>query len=271
MSSSKTSVVDHRAAHRDIVLGMPVAYGFGNGPAAENNAAELAGFLSYGHAYGLLQHDLVREYLLELYALSAHQYTRGSWTAPETRRIDPEQWAAPYCVPAQLSVPLALRWLLVWEDPADEVLWLCRAAPRDWFTDGRVVAAERVPSRWGPVAFRIESRLGRDRVEVTLDLPPTGPDPPGRPAAAARRSLDPLGRDHRPRLRDRRPRERDGDRASTGRADTAPRQRLTGTRAPNHRGRWRSRSCWWSPTQATWPSGRSSTAGTSSSSLPSTT
>ena len=78
-------IVDHRAAHRDIVLGMPVAYGFGNGPAAENNAAELAGFLSYGHAYGLLQHDLVREYLLELYALSAHQYTRGSWTAPERR------------------------------------------------------------------------------------------------------------------------------------------------------------------------------------------
>ena len=87
----------------------------------------------------------------------------------------PRQWAAPYCVPAQLSVPLALRWLLVWEDPAEEVLWLCRAAPRDWFTDGRVVAAERVPSRWGPVAFRIESRLGRDRVEVALDLPPTGP------------------------------------------------------------------------------------------------
>ena len=151
------TIVDYREAHRDIVLGMPVAYGFGNGPEAEHNTAELAGFLSYGHGYGLLQHDLVREYLLELYALSAHQYTRGSWTAPETRRIDPEQWAAPYCVPAQLSVPLLLRWLLVWEDPADEVLWLCRAAPRDWFADGRVVAAERVPSRWGTLAFRVES------------------------------------------------------------------------------------------------------------------
>ena len=43
-----------------------MAYGFGNGPEAEHNTAELAGFLSYGHGYGLLQHDLVREYLLEL-------------------------------------------------------------------------------------------------------------------------------------------------------------------------------------------------------------
>ena len=42
----------------------------------------------------------------------------------------------------------ALRWQ--WE-----VLWLCRAAPRDWFADGRVVAAERVPSRWGTLTFRI--------------------------------------------------------------------------------------------------------------------
>ena len=170
------TIVDYREAHRDIVLGMPVAYGFGNGPEADDNTAELAAFLSYGHGYGLLQHDLVREYLLELYALSAHQYTRGSWTAPETRRIDPEQWAAPYCVPAQLSVPLLLRWLLVWEEPAHEVLWLCRAAPRDWFADGRMVAAERVPSRWGTVAFRIESQLDHDQLRVTLDLPATGPD-----------------------------------------------------------------------------------------------
>ena len=43
------------------------------------------------------------------------------------------------------------------------------------------------------------------------------------------------------------------------------------TAAPNHLGSWPSRSCWSSPTHATWPSGRSSTAGTSSSSLTSTT
>ena len=46
---------------------------------------------------------------------------------------------------------------------------------------------------------------------------------------------------------------------------------LSSRRRPNHLGSWLSRSCWSSPTHATWPSGRSSTAGTSSSSLTSTT
>jgi hypothetical protein len=172
------TIVDYREAHGDIVLGMPAAYGFGfgNGPEAGHNAAEIAGFLSYGHGYGLLQHDFVREYLLELYALSAHSYTRGSWTAPETRRIDPAQPAAPYCVPAQLAVPMLLRWLLAWEEPTQDVLWLCRAAPRDWFVDGCVVAADQVPSRWGRVSFRIESRLDHDQVEVSVDLSAIGPD-----------------------------------------------------------------------------------------------
>jgi hypothetical protein len=170
------TIVDYREAHRDIVLGVPVAYGCGDSPTAVQNAGELAGFLSYGHGYGLLHHDLVREYLLELYALSAHQYTRGSWTAPETRRIDPELPAAPYCVPAQLTVPMLVRWLLVWEEPVHEVLWLCRAAPRDWFDDGCVVAADRAPSRWGRLDFRVESHLDDNQIEVTLDLPATGPD-----------------------------------------------------------------------------------------------
>jgi hypothetical protein len=48
-------------------------------------------------------------------------------------------------------------------------------------------------------------------------------------------------------------------------------QRAQLAAAPNHAGRWLSRSCWSSPAHATWPSGRSSTAGTSSSSLTSTT
>ena len=39
----------------------------------------------------------------------------------------------------------------------------------------------------------------------------------------------------------------------------------------NHLGSWLSSSCWSSPTHTTWPSGRSSAAGTSSSSLTSTT
>jgi len=157
------TIVRYREAHRDIILGVPTAYGY--------NTGELVGFLSYGHGYGLLQHDFVREYLLELYSLSAHQYTRGNWTAPETRLIDPARTAAPYCVPSQLAVPLLVRWLLVWEDPNLEKLWLCRAVPQEWLEDGKTVAASGVPTRWGAVGFRIVSHLAENRIDAELVLP----------------------------------------------------------------------------------------------------
>ena len=131
---------------RDILLGVPTAY--------RNASGELAGFLSYGHAYGLLQYDFVRDYLLELYSLSAHQYTRGTWTAPETRRIDPTLTAAPYCVPAQLSVPLLVRWMLAFEDPNSHTLWFCKATPREWLRDGSGLAASAIPTRWARLASK---------------------------------------------------------------------------------------------------------------------
>ena len=85
-------VVKCRAAHGESILGIPAAYGYNHG---------LVGFLTYGHGYGLLQHDLVREYLLTLYSIMAHQYTRGTWTAPEGREVThPENPASPFCTPA---------------------------------------------------------------------------------------------------------------------------------------------------------------------------
>ncbi len=165
------SVVDYREAHRDIVLGVPAAYGYTTDPGAVGNR-ELAGFLSYGHAYGLLHHDDVRAYLLELHALSAHQYTRGTWTAPETRRVRAGSPAAPYCSPAQLVVPLLVRWMLAFEEPDSEMLWLGKACPRAWFEDGAVIDAPLLPTRWGNAALRVESRLGNGEVRAKVTLPP---------------------------------------------------------------------------------------------------
>ncbi|HVU32791.1 MAG TPA: hypothetical protein VHE61_05115 [Opitutaceae bacterium] len=159
------TIIRYRAAHRDSILGLPTAYGY--------NTHEVAGFLTYGQAYGLLQHDFVREYLLTLYSLMAHQYTRGTWTAPETRRLDADAWAAPYCVPAQLTVPMLTRWMLAFEDPNSATLWLAKATPRDWLADGKVISARDVPTRWGRMGFTITSHLAAQRIEVEIDLPTT--------------------------------------------------------------------------------------------------
>lgn len=157
------AIIRYRAAHHDSILGLPTAYGC--------DTQEVAGFLTYGQAYGLLQHDFIREYLLTLYSLMAHQYTRGTWTAPETRKLDDVTDAAPYCVPAQLTVPMLARWMLAFEDPRSETLWLAKATPREWLADGNEISAAAVPTRWGRIGFMISSHIASRRIEAKIDLP----------------------------------------------------------------------------------------------------
>jgi hypothetical protein len=156
-------VVDYRSNHHDVILGIPTAYGYKTG--------DLAGFLSYGHGYGLIQHDMVREALLMMYSVMAHQYTRGTWTAPETRNVLGDGEAAPYCTPAQLVVALMTRWLLVFEDPQSETLWLGKAVPRQWLEDGKTIKISEAPTRWGRVGFSLKSHLKEGTIAANVELP----------------------------------------------------------------------------------------------------
>jgi len=154
---------NYRSNHHDMLLGVPTAYGY--------NTSDIAGFLSYGHGYGLLQHDLIREALLLTYSVMAHQYTRGSWTAPETRNLLGDGTAAPYCTPAQLVVELMTRWLLVFEDPESETLWLGKGIPREWLADGKTVKVANAPTRWGRVSYSIASHLNDKKISAQIGLP----------------------------------------------------------------------------------------------------
>lgn len=154
---------DYRSSHHDMLLGVPTAYGY--------NTSDIAGFLSYGHGYGLIQHDMVREALLLTYSVMAHQYTRGTWTAPETRNLLGDGAAAPYCTPAQLVVELMTRWVLVFEDPESDTLWLGKAIPREWLADGKTVKVAGAPTRWGRVSYTIRSNWTEGRVSAEIFLP----------------------------------------------------------------------------------------------------
>ena len=162
------AIVKYRAAHHDTVLGIPTVYGY--------NTHEWGGFLSYGHGYGLMQYDFTREYLLLLYSLMAHQYTRGTWTAPETRIFLPKPYTAPYCAPAQMTAPLLTRWMLVFEEPTSDVIWLAKGTPRAWLEDGKTIAVSNAPTRWGRVSFSLHSHLGNGKIDATLDLPARPPE-----------------------------------------------------------------------------------------------
>ena len=157
-------VVDYCERHHDIILGMPMAYGY--------RTFEMAGFLSYGHGYGLIQADRVRDALLMTYSLMAHQYTRGMWMAPETRRLAKGEWASAYCSPAQLAMALMTRWLLAFEDPRDGTLWLGKGLPRRWLASGGSVGVKAVPTRWGRVSYRLEPT--GPRIHAKVELPDSG-------------------------------------------------------------------------------------------------
>lgn len=61
--------------------------------------------------------------------------------------------------------------MLAFDDPLEDVLWLCRATPRDWLRDGGRISARGIPTRWGKVGVTIVSQVARGRVDVEVNLP----------------------------------------------------------------------------------------------------
>jgi len=116
---------------------------------------EVLGFISYGYAQALLRRDRIEEFLLFLYSHRYHAHTRGSWTAGEVTGITGD--SALYCVPAQQTIPLIVRWMLVLEDSDEDCLYLAKGLPREWVGSGKEIRIEHVPTRWGRVSFKLQT------------------------------------------------------------------------------------------------------------------
>jgi hypothetical protein len=71
-----------------------------------------------------------------------------------------------------MTVPLLTKWMVVFEEPDSEVLWLAKATPRSWLEDGKTIAVTNAPTRWGRLSFQLRSHLKESRIETTLILPP---------------------------------------------------------------------------------------------------
>lgn len=133
---------------------------------------DILGFISYGYAQMLLRLDRIEEYLLFLYAHRYHDHTRGSWTAGEVSGITGD--SALFCIPAQLTIPLLVRWMLVLEDSDDEKLYFGKAIPRDWLASGKEVSIHHAPTRWGKVSLKMQARPSAQNVTATVDLAQPG-------------------------------------------------------------------------------------------------
>ncbi len=157
------TVIDCMRAYGATTLGVVA-----NVEPAHPNGRDILGFISYGYAQALLRLDRIEEYLLFLYAHRWHDHSRGSWTAGEVSGIT--GGGALFCIPAQQTIPLLLRWMLVFEDPDEDRLYFGRALPRAWTAAGTPIGIEEAPTRWGRVHYRMEPR-GENRLAATVTLP----------------------------------------------------------------------------------------------------
>jgi hypothetical protein len=139
---------------------------------ARPGARAILGFISYGYAQMLLRLDRVEEYLLFLYSHRYHDHTRGSWTAGEVSGIT--GGTALFCIPAQQTIPLLVRWMLVLEDSDEERLYFAKGVPRDWVASGKPVQITQAPTRWGRVNLKLVSRPATKSVVANVELARAG-------------------------------------------------------------------------------------------------
>ena len=112
----------------------------------------------------------MREFLLLYYAHMSHIYSPGTWTSVESSKID-GTLGGPYCTPAQVTIPTLTKWMLVFEDPDDAVVWLARATPREWLGPGKNIAVTDAPTRFGKISYELHSDVQRDRIAGAIRAP----------------------------------------------------------------------------------------------------
>jgi hypothetical protein len=161
---SANIVIDCMRAYGATTLGVVANVG-----RARPNGRAILGFISYGYAQMLLRLDRIHEYLLFLYSHRYHDHTRGSWTAGEVSGIG--GGTAIFCIPAQQTIPLLVRWMLVFEDSDQEHLHFGKAIPSSWVVSGKEISIHQAPTRWGRVNFRVKANPQSKQVVAHVELP----------------------------------------------------------------------------------------------------
>jgi hypothetical protein len=160
------AVIDCMRAYGATTLGV-----LGNVDPSPLESRDILGFISYGYAQMLLRLDRIEEFVLFLYSHRYHDHTPGSWTAGEVAGIIGR--AAIFCIPAQLTIPTLVRWMLVLEDSDRECLYFGRGLPRDWVGSGKEIKIDQAPTRWGRVDFSMKTKREVNTVTAAISLAKT--------------------------------------------------------------------------------------------------
>ena len=139
---------------------------------------QLMSFTSHGFAWGLLQHDRVTDFIMMLYSASSHAYTRGFWTAPESTSIDRTQTSVAYCSPSEGIVPLMVKWMILFEDPTAQVIWVGKAIPRDYLNNGEIISVLNATVSYGSITVVYSSQVTDNKIIKVLIAPTLQKFPP---------------------------------------------------------------------------------------------
>jgi hypothetical protein len=160
-------VLDTMRAYGSTTLGVLANVG-----AARPSGRSILGFIAYGHALMLLRMDRIEESLLFLYSHRHHAHTRGGWVAGEVCGIT--GGTATFCIPAQQTVPIMVRWMLVLEDSDEDRLYFAKGVPRAWVVSGKPIRISQAPTRWGRVNLDLAAQPASKRVVATVELAQPG-------------------------------------------------------------------------------------------------
>jgi hypothetical protein len=151
--------------------------------------------------------------LVGFYGQLAQGMTRGTFIGGEGSRFlhgdkDGRSFYLPPNSASNATWLTTLRYLLIqdWDlddDGKPETLRLLDAIPPRWLSRGKTIAVDKVPTAFGPVSFRVESRLENGEVTLKTEAPPRPvrkwevrlPDPPGYRITGVRIGDEELHRD----------------------------------------------------------------------------
>ena len=69
----------------------------------------------------------------------------------------------------QANVPMALKWMLCFEEPESRTLWLAKATPRAWLAPGEAtLQAANLTTRYGRVSFSMAAQMNADLSAYTV-------------------------------------------------------------------------------------------------------
>jgi len=77
---------------------------------------------------------------------------------------------ATFCIPAQQTIPLLVRWMLALEDSDEDRLYLGKGLPREWVASGNEIRIDQAPTRWGRVNFQLAAKPAAKTVVSTVEL-----------------------------------------------------------------------------------------------------